>query len=212
MIQAFITYIETALLPLGAWGVFLATLLEQIIAPIPSAFVQLGGGFFLVDTDNFVEALGTILLVVSLPSALAVAIGSVFMYYVAYFIGKQFITRWGAFVGVSWSDIEKLQLKFKNSRKDDVLLLVLRALPAMPSVAVDVFCGVVRYNIKKYIILTFIGTFIRATAFGLIGWKVGNVYVRYAEQIEQIERYVFIGAVVVIGVFIVVRIKKRKSL
>jgi len=209
MIESFIVYIEATLLPLGAWGVFLATLIEQIIAPIPSAFVQLGAGFFLVDAQSFFDALVTIFVVVALPSALAVGIGSLLVYYAAYFIGKPLVQKWGRFLGVSWSDVELLQKRFRNSRKDDVLLLALRSLPAVPTVAVDIFCGVVRYNLTRYIVITFIGTFIRATAFGLIGWRVGSLYVTYAEYISGIEKYILAGAIVAIVLFVVLKIKKN---
>lgn len=208
MIESFLGYIETVLLPLGAWGVFFATLLEQIIAPIPSAFVQLGGGFFLIEAESFLGALGPVSLLVSLPSALAVGLGSLVVYYVAYFIGKPFVSRFGKFLGVSWGQVESLQERFEHSRKDDVLLLALRSLPAVPTVAVDIFCGVIRYPVLKYVIITLIGTFIRATAFGLIGWKVGDVYLQYAERISQFEKYVLLAILVIVVLFIVKKLKK----
>lgn len=212
MIQGFVTYIETVLLPLGAWGVFLATLIEQVIAPIPSAFVQLGGGFFLVNTDSFWTAFPRILLVVSLPSATAVVIGSVLVYYLAYFIGKPFIDRWGRFLKVSWDDVVMLQEKFKDSKKDDLMLFIFRSVPAVPTVAVDILCGTVRYHLGKYVVITFVGTFIRATIFGIIGWRVGNVYVEYAEYIARVEKYLVIALVLALVVFVVLRTRSKKDL
>ena len=45
MIAETIVLIEKTLLPLGAFGIFVASLLEEVVAPIPSALVQLSAGF-----------------------------------------------------------------------------------------------------------------------------------------------------------------------
>lgn len=210
MIHSLVVYIETTLLPLGAWGVFLATLIEQIIAPIPSAFVQLGGGFFLVHTESFTSAFLQVLMLVSLPSAVAVCIGATLVYYVAFFLGKPFVDRAGRFLGTSWSDVERLQEKFSSSRKDDLLLLLLRSIPAVPTVAIDIFCGTIRYPIMTYIGITFVGTFIRATIFGLIGWWAGDVYVQYASYIASAEKYVLVVAGILLVAFLVFKKRNKK--
>lgn len=212
MISNFITYTENVLLPLGAFGVFIATLIEQIIVPIPSSFVQLGGGFFLVEAESFFTALWKVIILVSIPSAFAIGIGSLLVYYISYVVGKPFVKRFGVFFQVKWQDIENLGEKFNASRKDDWLLLALRSLPVMPTVAVDIFCGIVRYNVVKYIGITFVGSFIRATIFGLVGWSVGDLYVKYAEQIASIEKYLLAGIVISLVVFIIVRTKRPKHL
>jgi len=212
MIEGVVAYLENVLLPLGAWGVFSATIIEQVIAPIPSAWVQLGGGFFLINTENFWLALWKIILVVSIPSAIAVTTASFFIYYLSYFVGKPLVDRFGKFLGIKWHDIELLQQKFSGSRKDDLLLFFLRTLPAVPTVAVDIFCGVVRYPIKTYLLITLFGTLIRATIFGLIGWRVGSLYFAYAEYISRVEKYLLLGVVIAAIVFVVVRTKKIKTL
>ena len=212
MISGFITYIEVVLLPLGSWGVFVATLIEQLIAPIPSAFVQLGGGFFLVDTEIFMTALWKVIIFVSIPSAFAVGIGSLVVYYLAYFAGKLLVDKWGKFLQVKWHDIELLQQRFHYSNRDDLILLLLRSLPAVPTVAVDIFCGVVRYHIGRYVVITFVGTFIRATIFGLVGWRVGNLYIKYAEYVASAEKYLLVAVIIAIIMFVVIRARKSKFL
>ncbi|MCI5108710.1 MAG: VTT domain-containing protein [Candidatus Pacebacteria bacterium] len=205
MINSFITYIENVLLPLGAWGVFLATLIEQIIAPIPSAFVQLGSGFFLVKTESFLEALWKVATIVAVPSAIAVGIGSVVVYYIAYFIGKPFVDKFGSFLGVSWQEVLKIQSNMNSSRKDDWVVFFLRAMPAVPTIAVDLFCGMVRYSISRYIFLTLTGTYVRAVIFGMVGWSVGELYIRYSEFIAHIEKYILFGAVLAVIIFVFVK-------
>ncbi len=200
MIQSFIIFFENILIPLGGWGVFGATLIEQIIAPIPSAVVQLSAGFFLINTEYLGKAFFDILATIAIPSAVAVGIGSFLVYWIAYYLGKKFVDVWGGWLGVNWESVEKLHEKFNHSGRDNWILFVLRALPAVPTVAVDIFCGIVRFDLKRYIIITFFGTLVRAFLFGVIGWQVGSVYVRYANIISRIEGYVLVGLVVVTAV------------
>lgn len=208
MINTFITYIETVLLPLGAWGVFLATLVEQVIAPIPSAFVQLGAGFLLINSAGLSESILRIVLVVSIPSAIAVTIGSLIIYYLSYLVGKPLVDKYGFFLGVKWEDVQKLQDKFDGSKRDDVFLFILRSFPAIPTVAVDIFCGIVRYPIKTYVVLTLVGTFIRATVFGIIGWRVGSLYFSYAEYIASVEKYLLLLVIVAFISFVIIRTRR----
>ena len=44
MIESSITYIQEIIATYGAWGVFVATLIEEVVAPIPSALVPLAAG------------------------------------------------------------------------------------------------------------------------------------------------------------------------
>ncbi len=212
MIGSFVTYMEVVLLPLGAWGVFLATFVEQVIVPIPSSFVQFGGGFFLIDTTSFSTAFWKILILVSIPSTIAITIVSVFIYYVSSRVGKPLIDKWGKFLGVKWQEIETLQQKLNASRGDEVFLLVLRSLPVMPTVAVDIFCGIIRYPLGKYIIITVIGTIIRGTFFGLLGWRLGKAYIEYASYVANIEKYLLFAIVIAFLIFIIIRTKKSKDL
>tara|TARA_B100001540_G_C15681610_1_gene585073 strand:+ start:24 stop:662 length:639 start_codon:yes stop_codon:yes gene_type:complete len=210
VIDSFIVFIEKTLIPFGPWGVFVATILEQIIAPIPSAIVQLAGGFFLIEATSLWDMGVQVFFLVALPSAVAVCLGALLIYALSFYFGKKFVEKWGWWFGVSWDNIEKIQQHFNHSRRDIGLLFVLRTLPVVPTVAVDVFCGIIRFRIRTYIIITFFGTLIRAFIFGVIGWKVGSLYHYYADVISRIEQYVLLAiGVIVLALIIHLWYKKR---
>ncbi|MEX0916872.1 MAG: hypothetical protein WDZ44_02105, partial [Candidatus Spechtbacterales bacterium] len=62
------------------------------------------------------------------------------------------------------------------------------------------FCGLLRIDVKKYIIFTFLGTLVRATFLGFIGWQAGSLYTEYSVYIDTLERVgvvaIAIGAVI----------------
>lgn len=198
MIEFFVSFIQTHLLPYGGVGVFVASVLEEIIAPIPSAFVSLAAGFLFVSGSFNLNTIFQLLLTVVVPIAAGVTIGSLFVYGIAYYAGKPFLLRWGKWLGLNWSDVEKIQQKFSDTKFDEWSLVFFRSIPIVPSVVVSAFCGLVRFSVREYVVYTFLGTLIRATILSIIGWRVGEIYFKYASFFEIFEKVIL--GLIVLGV------------
>ncbi len=194
MIEQVTAYIQPIIEQYGVWGVFLATLLEEIIAPIPSPLVPLTAGFFLLsESDSVVAIIGQTVFIIALPIAFGVVIGSLVVYGLGYWGGKPMIEKTKRWLGLDWRDIEKMEQKIIHGRGDEITLLFLRALPVVPGVAISGFCGIVRYPVHTFVIVTFVGAFVRAAMLGMTGWYVGVMYVAYITLISKIEKYVLAG-------------------
>jgi membrane protein DedA with SNARE-associated domain len=210
MFEFVIKFIENILLPLGGWGVFLASILEEVVAPVPSAVVVATAGFVFLQGSFSWALVLKMFLVVVVPSAFGVAVGSLFVYYIAYYFGKPVLEKYGKWLALSWQDIEKLKSKFEKGIADDMAILLFRSLPIVPSVAVSAFCGLTRFNVKKYFIYTFIGTLFRSTILALVGWQTGNLYYKYSHIIAKIETSVLILIALGIIAFIIYKTQKAK--
>lgn len=203
MIEKITSYIQPIVTEYGAFGVFLATLLEEIIAPIPSPLVPLTAGFFLLPvSDGFLVVAWQALLIIAFPVALGVTLGSLVVYCIGYWGGKLAIEKSKKWIGLSWEDVEKMEQKLIRGKGDEILLFTLRVLPVVPGVAISGFCGVVRYPLKTFSILTFFGALVRATALGIVGWHVGSVYLTYVDAISKIEKYIFAFLILLILFFV----------
>lgn len=211
MIDAAIRLIETLVVPLGGWGVFLATVIEEVIAPIPSPLVMMAAGFFFLSGDFSLALLRDLLFTVALPGAFGVAFGSLLVFGLVYVSGKPALTKWGKWFGLSWEDIEKIQKKFSQSRADELTIFLLRAVPAVPSVAIAAFCGLIRMKITSYLFVTFLGTLVRAFFLGLLGWKVGSLYYVYADTIKRFEDLTLLIILAGIGIFIFWGVKRKRD-
>lgn len=209
MVHSFIQFIEQIILPLGAIGVFLAEIIEEIIVPIPSALVLLTSGFILLKGDVSIELFRNLLLVIAVPGALGLTLGSLLIYYLSYYGGKTFIEKYGNFLGITWEEVVKFDERMSKSKYDEVIFIFARIAPLVPSSLLTIFSGVTRMPIKKYIILTFSGSFIKAIIFGFIGYKVGDLYYEYAEKISEIENYGFIIISILFAGFIFYRVYKK---
>ena len=213
MIQDVILIIETVFIPYGAVGVFAAAFLEEVIVPIPSAFIMMASGFLFLGGNGLSMATAAKLFyMVALPASLGMTVGSLFVYFLTYAAGKPIITRWGKFLWISWEDVEKAEQKFTKGHYDGLTLFSVRAIPLIPSVVISAFCGLTRLKIKKYVLFTFLGTLVRASLLGFLGWQAGNIYVVYAEYLEKIEKIVLLCIVVGILAFLFYRIYKNKLL
>lgn len=194
MIESAVLYMQSIIANYGAWGVFLATLLEEIVAPIPSPIVPLAAGFFLLPSDlSYVETILRGAFAIALPVAAGVGIGSSAVYALGYFGGKPIIERTARWTGIKWNDVERVETQLTRGRSDEIVLFTLRLLPIIPGVAISGLCGLVRYPFATFIGITLAGSFIRAFFLGLLGWQVGELYATYASQISHWEDYLLVA-------------------
>lgn len=210
MLESVTSQLQAFFIDYGAIGVFLGSIIEEIIAPIPSTIIILGSSFFILEGQSIgLNSILNLIFNVSLPAALGMTIGSFFIYGLCYYIGKPFITKWGKYLTIRWEDIEKTDEKFQEQTKDELILFGVRAIPIIPSVAISAFCGIIRYDLKKYILITFLGGITRASILGFIGWQFGNVYQKIANQISFLEEIVVI--IIVIAAIGYLYYNKKKS-
>lgn len=202
MIESLLNFIQTYLMPLGGLGVFVASVLEEVFAPIPSAVVTFTSGFLLVSGPINLGSLTTLLLKVAVPASLGVTLGSLFVYAIAFFAGKPVLDKWGKWLGLSWNDILNLQQKFSKTSFDELSLFAVRAVPIVPSIVISAFCGLVRFPLRSYILYSIAGLLIRTAILGFVGWQVGKLYYRYAEAVALFENFIFGAIIVFILLFI----------
>lgn len=197
----------------GALGVFIGTVIEEIIAPIPSTVVVLTSSFFML--GNLPVDLGSILsliLYIGLPVGFGMVIGSSVIYGLCYYLGKPFVSKWGKYLGLKWDDIEKFKRKIDNQKRDSLLIYIARTVPVIPSVAISGFCGVVRYDFTKYVILTFLGGFTRAVILGFIGWQFGAYTQDISLQMDNLENiFIILIIIAVIGYILYKKVYQKRN-
>jgi len=213
MIEKIIDYMQPIVVEYGALGVFFATLLEEIVAPIPSPLVSLMAGFFLLSSDEkaLIEIVWQALFIIALPVAFGITIGSIVIYSIGYIGGKPAIERNKKWLGLKWDDLKKMESKLTRGSGDEIMLFALRFMPIVPSAVISGFCGIIRYPIKNFAVVTFFGSFSRAILLGIVGWYVGDAYADYSEIISKIEKYIFVILVVLVMFFLVRFYVKRKN-
>ncbi|MDO8556906.1 MAG: VTT domain-containing protein [Candidatus Jorgensenbacteria bacterium] len=213
IIHDFILRISPLIIEYGAWGVFFVSLFEETISPVPSSFILLAAGFFLIPIGvSFDHVLLDSVFKIMIPGGLGLTIGLMLTYMLAYFGGEPAILRWGKWIGVSWSDIEKVQKRFTKTFWDELLLFGTRVLPILPHTIISIAFGVIRYPIRPFFTATLLGTMLRALLLGLLGWSLGETYATYSDEFSVVGGWILTGIAVIIVLFITYRILKRRKI
>ena len=192
-------WVQDVIERLGAIGVALLVVLENVFPPIPSEIVLPFAGFVAQRGD------GSVLVMIVAATAGAV-VGALMLYYVAAIIGparlSAFITRFGRWFGVKPADLARAEQWFDRHAIAAVLLG--RCVPLIRSV-VSVPAGFRRMSLVPFIAYTALGSAVWNTALIGAGAALGN-------QWENVEPYVAIlqWAVIVVIVLLLVSFVVRK--
>jgi len=185
--------------PLGVF-VFVGSIIEEIVAPIPSPLVMATAG-----TLAFAQGKEVLYLVfLSVIASAGKTLGCYFFYFLADKTENVILGRFGKLIGFSHKEVEGLGRHFNHTRKDDFVLILLRAIPVMPSTPISIICGFIKLDKITFIRSTFIGYFFRNLMFLYIGYVGLSTYHQMLQGFDNLESLItmFIGAtlVVIIGI------------
>jgi membrane protein DedA with SNARE-associated domain len=149
---------------LGLTGVAFLMAIESAAIPLPSEIIMPFSGF-LVAAGRFS------LLGISIAGAIGSVIGSLVLYYIGYFGGRPFIEKYGKYFLFHHDDLAKADRFFQKhgvfSNCIARILPVLRTYISLPA-------GIFKAEIKKFVLYSFIGSFIWSAFLGFIGIKLGQ--------------------------------------
>jgi membrane protein DedA with SNARE-associated domain len=164
--------------------VFIGSIIEEIIAPIPSPLGPTIAGA-LAKTQGYTIFLLFILAVVA-------AFGKMLGEWVIYFIADKaenfFFKRFGKFFGITHEQIENIGKYFTGGWRDFTILIILRMIPVMPSAPISFIAGLIKLNLKTYLAASFFGSIVRGFIFlyfGYIGFSAYHVLFSGINNIES---------------------------
>jgi membrane protein DedA with SNARE-associated domain len=213
MLSTITSSLESFIVTNVSWAVFLGCILEQIIVPIPASLIVLTSTFLVMQGASFtLVSLGTLIFKIVIPASLGMTLGSLVYYVLAYKLGKPFIQKTSRFLGVSVEDVENVEKQFKGNRYDDIFIFLARCFPVIPSIAINLFCGLIRYDIKKYLITTFSGSAVQILGWGLVAWLFGSLYQVLENSISFLGNIVLVIIVLAVVVFLIMNKRRHKQL
>ena len=194
-------------------GVFIGVILEAILAPIPSPLIPLAAGALLIPADaTLLAVFYQSFTIVAFWGALGATVGALIPYAIAYFGGRLLIEKYGGYFGFSWEEIKKIQKRLEKIRYDEAILFVCRLAPVIPLSPISLLFGIVRFNLIKFLILTFIGTIPRYFVLAVLGWYFKSAYTQLAEIFGFYEMIATLVIVcITILAFVLIRKKRNKQ-
>lgn len=191
-------WIVDAIGGVGYVGIFILMFLESTFVPIPSEVVMIPAGYLAQKGEmNFILA--------TLMGVLGSLGGALFNYFFAAKFGRGFLLRYGKYIFLSPSKLDKLELFFNKhgeiSTFSGRLILGVRHLISLPA-------GYARMNLVKFSAYTTLGSAIWVLVLMFLGYFVGS-------NEALIEHYLWratmiaLGAIVLITVIYVWKMKKE---
>ncbi|MBF0627683.1 MAG: DedA family protein [Magnetococcales bacterium] len=166
---------------LDYWAIFLLMAAESSIFPVPSELVMIPAGY-LVSTQKLTWG-GSIL-----ASSLGSIMGSLGSYYLALWLGRPFIVRFGRYLFITEHHLQQTEAFFGKHGEISIFtgrfLPVVRHLISMPA-------GVGRMRLPPFIFYTLIG----ATLWNIVLLAVGFVIGENQAWVKQNTPWLVAGAV-----------------
>lgn len=187
---------------------FFAAFIEEVIAPVPSPIVMTLAGSVAAAQDKVL----VFIVWLAVIGAVGKTLGAWFLYFVTDKAEDVIFKKFGRFLGVSHTEIENIGKHFTGSKWDDIVLLVIRSLPVVPSAPVSIVAGFLKYPLKSFITWTFIGTIIRNLFFLYFGYVGISNFESIMQGLENIESIVQVAiAISIVVVFGWIYLKRKKK-
>ncbi len=181
-VDAITTWLEKLALSIRLeYFVVLGSILEEIIVPIPSPFVMTTAAFVAKAQNLDLWQVSSV--------CVAAALAKVFMSWFFYVITDKaediIVGKFGKYIGITHRNVEKIGIMLTGKWWNDVVLFLLRAIPIFPTSLVTIAAGVIKYPVKPFLVVTFIGTLVRNYFYvwvGYFGYDQFNKYFSYFKE------------------------------
>jgi membrane protein DedA with SNARE-associated domain len=182
----------------GYIGVAIWVAIESVIIPIPSELVLPFAGF-LVGEGTAIEPLTGRpwnLALVTIAGTIGATIGALVAYGIGYWGGRPIIERWGRFVGITPTDLERTDEFF--ARHGGKAAFFGRMIPVVRSL-VSFAAGVARMPLGPFILFTAAGSLPWTFLLVFAGSQLGANWASIGGILKQFE-YAILGILVLIAI------------
>ncbi|NIP62069.1 MAG: DedA family protein [Nitrosopumilaceae archaeon] len=153
-------------------GVFLASLIETVFPPIPTlAIFPLAG--YVASQNNF-QLFQTIMLGIS--GGAGASIGSLVFYFAARKLGRIALLKYLKHARISEEKLEKVENWF--AKHGDKAVFFGRLLPLLREI-ISIPAGLLKMNISKFLLYTFLGSCVYSIGLILAGYYFGKAAVEF---------------------------------
>ena len=189
----------------GYPSVFAAALLENLFPPIPSELVFPLIGFSAQTNDlGMAGAIG-----MAIVGAVGSTVGAIIIYFIALKIGLPTITRIGKrYHLLSESDLKKTETWFV--RHGELAVFLGRMAPGIREL-ISIPAGIAEMNIVRFTFFTFIGSCIWSIFLTLVGFFIGDAWIRFYGNYSQVFDIVGITLILIIIAIVAIKYYKGKQ-
>jgi membrane protein DedA with SNARE-associated domain len=192
MSEHFTTFLLDLMGQLDYWAIFLLMTAESSILPVPSELVMIPAGYLIADgrLDPWL---------VMLSSSLGSLIGSLGSYYLALWLGRPLILRYGRYLLIDQKHLDKTE-RFVHAH-GEISIFTGRFLPGVRHL-VSMPAGLARMRIPPFLLYTGIGATLWNAVLVVLGYVIGENQGWIQSHMSWIAGGAAIFATAVVGVYV----------
>ncbi len=192
MLQEVIKWLVHTVGELGYAGIFVMMALESTFVPIPSEAVMIPAGYLVQQ--------GRMNFPLSLLFGVAGGVtGSYLNYFMALWLGRPFILKYGKYAGVSNEKFMKVDEYFHNH--GEITTFVGRLIPVVRHI-ISFPAGLGRMNHSRFAFYTALGSAIWTTILLGLGYLIGEKEELIKQYLSQITIGIVISSLILIAVYV----------
>jgi len=186
---------------MGYWGIFLLMFLESTFFPFPSEIIMIPAGYLAYQGEMNVYAV----VIIGISGSL---LGALFNYYLALYFGRAFLLKYGKYVFIKESTLDKLEAFFTKhgelSTFNGRLIPGIRQLISLPA-------GLAKMNVWHFSLYSALGAGIWVIVLVALGYLLGSNQELISEYLHTATVIALIS-VAFITLFYIVRNKRKKEI
>lgn len=205
VIESIAHWMQNLIRDVGYPGLYLLIVLESTMVPVPSMLVMPFAGYSCTDHGGNIFSLPAILLV----NAAGALTGSLLSYWLGAAGGKPLLLKYGKYVFVKPSDLDKTEAFF--ARYGVWTVLIARFLPVVRHL-ISVPAGVARMKLPTFILQTLIGASIWGGGLMVLGYVIGDNWESVATKMKRVDLiFAVIIVLLIVGIIVRFLIKRRRA-
>ena len=200
--QALLDFVSQAYLSMQWWGVVALMAIESACIPFPSELIMPLAGWMLIKAQSLPV---THVLLAGAYGAVGNTIGSAIAYGAGMWGGRPFLEKYGKYILISHHDLDMADRWFGRSGSWSVfisrMLPVVRTFISLPA-------GIARMGFAKFLIYTFLGSFIWSTALAYGGYQLGEHWEQLRAAMRPFDPAIGVVLLILLGLYIYRHVKR----
>ncbi|MFN0246497.1 MAG: DedA family protein [Kofleriaceae bacterium] len=202
MLQEFARWVQEIVVSMGYTGLFVLIVLESTMIPIPSLLVMPFAGFLAAQGHFSLP----IILVLNTVGALT---GSGLSYWLGAAGGKPLLLKYGKYVMVRPSDIERTEVYFAKHGASTILIG--RFLPVIRHI-ISIPAGIARMPLVPFFSLTGLGASLWGGGLMVVGYVLGARWKEIEANVKSVDHLVAFAIVIaIVGGALYFYFRRRKE-
>jgi len=200
-----LTHIQSVYSAIQWPGVIALMAIESACIPLPSEIIMPLAGWFLIKYHSLPIAFN---LLAGVFGALGCTIGSIIAYWVGTKGGRPFLNKYGKYILITPHDLDRADQWFQKN--GDWAIFITRLMPVVRTF-ISLPAGIAKMRIGKFLIYTFVGSFIWCTALSLAGYLLGENWEKIRTLMRPFDPVIVAIVVILIGFYIYRHIKHSRT-